>query len=259
MSHPVLACAGNAFAVVAGSALPADPRSFARAACAAGVEHRALDGVIAMLAPQDGGDCRMAVYNADGSRPEACGDGLLCVAVHVAGERDGPVTVETDSGTRVVMVEPDSGDGRPARGTLGLARVVEADVELDVGERTVVATLVDVGNPHCVLFVDELTDELVYGLGPALERHEHFPCGANVEFAHLEGGAIRARVWERGVGETPACGTGACALATAAAESGRVELPVRVDYPGGVLTVGRTPDGEVWLKGVVRQIESIET
>jgi len=119
---------------------------------------------------------------------------------------------------------------------------------------------VDVGNPHCVLFVDELSDALVTGLGPLLERHERFPQRTNVEFVQPADGALRARVWERGVGETQACGTGACALATAAVESGRSVFPVRVDYPGGPLLVGRAagPGTDVWMEGAVRHQGELE-
>jgi diaminopimelate epimerase len=225
--------------------------------CAAGFEGRQLDGVLAMETCA-GADVRMVVYNADGSRPEACGDGLLCVAAHAAGERDGPVGVVTDSGARRVEVRSPTAEGRPARGSLGPARVVETDVELELGSTSVRATLVDVGNPHCVLFVDELSDALVAELGPALERHERFANGTNVELVETADDALRARVWERGVGETRACGTGACALAAAAVESGRATWPVRVDYPGGRLVVDRADDGEVWMEGTVRRLGEME-
>lgn len=256
MKLPVFSCAGNVFALIDEGELPADPAAFATELCARGFEGRGLDGVLAV------GEARMAVYNADGSRPEACGDGLLCVAAHLAGDSAGEAgreaSIETDSGLRRTNARGAGADAWTVRGELGEARVVEADVELDVHGQKVVATLVDVGNPHCVLFVDELTDALVGELGASIERHPYFPKRTNVEFVEPRADALRARVWERGVGETQACGTGACALATAAAEARRVELPVPVDYPGGRLLVGRAKDGQVWMEGTVSYRGEVE-
>jgi diaminopimelate epimerase len=166
------------------------------------------------------------------------------------------VRVETDSGTQVVHVTPGSAGGGIARGSLGTPRV-EDEAPLQVAGRRYSARRVDVGNPHCVLFVEDVEHAPVEEVGRALQDHPEFPAGTNVEFARAEGASLRARVFERGVGETPACGTGAVALAFAAAEAGLVDLPVAVDYPGGRLQIGRDAEGEAWIEGTVRRLGSV--
>jgi diaminopimelate epimerase len=254
MNALVLACCGNTFAVLTRPQLPEPPGPFARAQCERGFQGRPLDGVLVLEYPERGGDLRMVVYNADGSRPEACGDGLLCVAVHArtALGLERKVRVETDSGTQVVDVTRDDAEGGDGRGSLGVPRV-EAESELRAAGRSYAVRRVDVGNPHCVLFVEDVEHAPVDEVGSALQQHPEFPAGTNVEFVRVERERICARVFERGVGETPACGTGAVALAFAAAEAGLVDLPVAVDYPGGRLLVGRGAAGEAWIEGTVKR------
>jgi diaminopimelate epimerase len=118
----------------------------------------------------------------------------------------------------------------------------------------VVASAVSFGNPHLVLFVDEHPDRYhVSHIGAALERHEWFPERTNVEFAHVTDDGIDVRVWERGIGETMACGSGACAVAVAANEAGLAPATVKIRFPGGVVEVDRTSD-EVVLTGGARHV-----
>ena len=263
----VLAGAGNGFAVLTSDELAGRPASaVARELCAA----RGLDGLREVRPPDgaggSGGDLRMVIWNADGSRAEACGNGLRCVALFarerglVAGDR---VLVETDCGTRAVELlrapeRPGIQDGRrvvAARACLGRARVLAQGARLELpGEPAPLeATLVDVGNPHCVVFVARADLARLERWGPALATHARFPAGTNVELACVDElpGRILARVWERGVGETAACGTGAAAIALAAEATGRAALPTEVALPGGLLAIDRDEQGRVHLTGPV--------
>jgi diaminopimelate epimerase len=127
----------------------------------------------------------------------------------------------------------------------------------DLGDgRTVKASAVSMGNPHLVLFVDDDPDEVnLPAIGPRLEHHEWFPKKTNVEFVLLlSDGTLKARVWERGSGETMACGTGACAVAVAAGEAGLVGATAVVRFPGGPLEVERRGDGEILLTGEAEKV-----
>lgn len=205
-----------------------------------------LDGVL--LVDRDAlGRIRMVIHNADGSRPEACGNGLRCVAAHalaVGLVDDESFPVVTDAGVRTARVV----DGG-VQVSMGEAQIL-GERTLDVEGSNVTGTVVDMGNPHLVLFPEDLDDSTVARLGPALERHPSFPARINVGFARPEGERLALRVWERGVGETEACGTGAGAAARVAVERLSWTWPVRVELPGGSLLVD-TSDGELWLSGPV--------
>ena len=208
---------------------------------------RRPDGLL-VLDGDGSGSVRMTVYNRDGSRPEACGNGLRCVARAAVDGGHAPegelFTIATDGGVRRARVDRDGsvsvsmGVGRRVR-----VHSIEADGERFEGVEC------DLGNPHLVLHRPDLIDGEVVRLGPALERDPRFPRGINVEFVTGSGARFQARVWERGVGETAACGTGACAIALALATS----LPAEVSLPGGVLIVDRQ-EGELWLAGAVNTI-----
>ncbi|HVS10933.1 MAG TPA: diaminopimelate epimerase, partial [Planctomycetota bacterium] len=221
MNYTVLSAAGNTFAVVDAvhGEAPRDPERTARELCEAGASHMPglrLDGLLLVRPPAGEGDCRMEIYNADGSRPKACGNGLRCVA-RFARERglgrSDLVRVETDAGLRRVQLAREHDRIVAARATMGVPRLDGLEVELETPLGSVSATLIDMGNPHCVIFVPDVREAPVGELGPILERHPRFPQRTNVEFvtprAHTAGrrGRIAARVWERGVGETTACGT----------------------------------------------------
>jgi diaminopimelate epimerase len=253
----VMAGAGNTFAVVDGEreTLPADRAGLARRLCAPAAWSRGLpklDGVL-VVTSDPAAECRMTIYNADGSRPEACGNGLRCVA-RFAREHGGAASdalrVATDAGVRLVELVRDAGGSIVgARARMGVPHKIERDVVLSTSRGDVTAVLVDMGNPHCVLFVDDERSAPVHELGAELERHARFPQRTNVEFAARREGRWRLRVWERGVGETPACGTGACAAAIAASLEGKAVLPLELELPGGRLTVDREASGEVVLIG----------
>jgi len=205
---------------------------------------RQPDGLLVLEADEDAG-VRMTVYNRDGSRPEACGNGLRCLAlaaVDAGHVRPGETfSVATDGGVRRAHVDSELS----VRVSMGAGRVVGTHTFSLHGQQ-VQGIECEVGNPHVVLVRPSLTDAEVTGFGPEIERDERFPRGTNVEFVVGSGSRLRARVWERGVGETAACGTGACAIAIALAPP----LPVEVCLPGGTLIVDRE-DGELWLTGPV--------
>jgi diaminopimelate epimerase len=251
--------AGNLFVMLDGFAdgLPADAAAYARDACARpGPEGRRPDGVILVKPPRSGGDCVMEIYNADGSRPETCGNGLRCVAKLVFDRHHVTTTtfvIETDAGP--VRARVDGGRAAVERATIamGVPRIVARDERLRALGREHAAVLVDVGNPHCVLFVEDERAAPVATLGPALEKHARFPRGTNVEFLALRNDGAFLRVWERGVGETQACGTGACAAAWAAVDAGRARWPVVLSVPGGTLVVDSDGAGGVTLEGPVEE------
>jgi diaminopimelate epimerase len=209
----------------------------------------------------------MDYRNADGSDAEMCGNGVRCVAAMLleAGAEPGPsFAVRTRAGVKQLSVEA-RGDGRyRATVSMGAPNLTKAAIPmrgpawetfvqqpLDLGGGvTVTATAVSMGNPHLVLFTEEDPDRYhVPHIGPALERDERFPEGVNVEFAAVRDGVILARVWERGSGETMACGSGACAIAVAANEAGLVGPTATIRFPGGDVEVTRNGAGDVSLTG----------
>jgi diaminopimelate epimerase len=227
--------------------------------------HRGVgaDGVLAIM-PGTEQRPRMKVLNADGSIAEMCGNGLRCVAKHL-GDLDpaiASIDIETDAGLRrctlqrsalgpVSEVAAEMGApilDRPRLGMLGEGRCVRQPIE--VGGVRLMGTAVSMGNPHLVLFDAPL--ERAAELGPLLERHPSFPQRTNVEFVSTQPDGLHAVVWERGVGLTQACGTGACAVAVAGVLEARVVAghEVRVWLPGGALGVWVAPDfSAVRLRG----------
>jgi diaminopimelate epimerase len=196
------------------------------------------DGVL-VLADLGLRRARMHVLNADGSRPEMCGNGLRCVAAWLAERQDltdGEVVVETDAGERRCELGREASGRWQVIAEMGRARVGDSFTYPPQGlARRFVH--VDVGNPHAVSF-DPFDDDDVDLLGAAVERHVQG--GVNVEFCRVAAdAAIDVVVWERGVGRTQACGTGACAVVAAAASLGEApyDQPVAVRLPGGVLRV----------------------
>jgi diaminopimelate epimerase len=270
MQYVWMAGAGNLFAVVDGFRvpLPEDPPRAAREICESRVRGgKVPDGLILVRPSSKGADCAMEIYNADGSRAETCGNGLRCVAKLVADRghvASGRFVIETDAGMRATEVERIAGSVARARVHMGAPRSITLDerIELSTAEAQDArvprapqvhrATLVDMGNPHCVLFVDRVETAPVSIVGPALERHPRFPNGTNVEFVTSLADGIRVRVWERGVGETRACGSGACAAALATVARGLGTWPMNVEMPGGVLEVDRDDQGLI-LTGPVEE------
>jgi diaminopimelate epimerase len=257
--YTLMSGAGNLFAMVDVFAdpRPRDPAQVARAICRA-IQPRP-DGLILVGPSERGADCAMEIYNADGSRPETCGNGLRCAAKlavergHVRGKS---LRIETDAGVRSARIELRGDRVVSASIDMGCPRILATDEPISTAKSAAVATLVDMGNPHCVLFVEEERTAPVQELGPELERHPRFPAGTNVGFLSRRSDGWHLRVWERGVGETRACGSGACAAAAAAVQRGLASWPVRLRLPGGLLEVDLRADGSVVLTGPVEEIGS---
>lgn len=215
-------------------------------------------------------DARMIFYNPDGTQAEMCGNGIRAFAKYLhdaAVVTDERMRVRTGAGIKTVDVTVTGGAVTAARVDMGVPSFASADipasiptveavnVPLDVDGEVVTVTCLSMGNPHCVVFVEDVATAPVDQLGPRLEHHEAFPERANVEFAHPDSSAhLSLRVWERGVGETLACGTGACAAAVAAARTGRTERKVEVGVPGGTLSVSWEGDDRVLMSGPVREV-----
>jgi len=257
--------AGNLFAVFDGREMPVDERTcdLARALCAApgGTSTTGalkLDGLIVVQPGHDRERCTMRIWNADGSVPETCGNGLRCAAK--LAREEGLVAhdrfvIDDGAGAHDCVVERVDGLVVGASISMGRPRVLALHSLLALDHALVSATLVDVGNPHCVLQVSSVANAPVATLGPRLERHPAFSRGANIEFLALRGPhEADLRVWERGCGETQACGSGTVAAAVAAMALGRAQLPMALRLPGGTLHVARRPDGEVLLTGPVLEL-----
>ncbi|HJL16378.1 MAG TPA: diaminopimelate epimerase [Sandaracinaceae bacterium LLY-WYZ-13_1] len=231
--------------------------------------HRGVGGDGVLLTGLRGGRPFMKVLNADGSVPQMCGNGVRCVALHLfATERVGrePFELDTDAGPHRVRVHEGGREGS-VEVWMVAPSLTPADLPLDadhpwVGEPIEVAghriavTAVSMGNPHAVVFDAGEAREV---LGPALEVDPRFPERVNAGFASGAGEGLALRVWERGVGWTQACGTGACAAAVAAVETGRAtrgtDLPVTL--PGGTLTIRVGAPGErVRMTGPARRVFS---
>jgi diaminopimelate epimerase len=194
------------------------------------------DGVLVVTR---GDPIRMEYWNADGSSAEMCGNGLRCVARYAYDKGWAPdrnFGIQTPVGMRGVRVMGDRVEAEMGRPNLvGRRSIGGIDFEL-----------VDMGNPHAVTFVDDPADSDVAGIGPAVQ--DDFPNGSNVEFASLDGSGVSMRVWERGVGETLACGTGIAAAAAVAMERFGLDNPVEVSVPGGQAQVDLR-DGVAWIIG----------
>jgi diaminopimelate epimerase len=256
-----LEATGNRFALL--DALehepPADLPALARRVCRA--ETAPLDGLLVVGRSDRGADVRMIVFNADGGRPESCGNGLRCVA-KLARERghvrSDEMRIETDAGLRRVTVSREGGRVRWAEAALGVPHVMSLDERLLVDGRELSCSTVDLGNPHCVLFVEELAELEALALerlGPQVERHPRFPSGTNVELVVARERGVAMRVWERGVGETASCGTGAAAATAVALATGRGRSPLAVETRGGTLTVRQERAGtEIFVGGAVGEL-----
>ena len=245
-------------------AVPADPVGLA-----VKISHRHFgagsDGLI-LIRPSDVADARMQMFNADGSESEMCGNGIRCVAKYIYdhGIATRP-TLRIETGAGVLQLEVETRGGKVERVKVDMGPpILEAariptrlpgspvvNVPLTVGQRTVPATCVSMGNPHCVVFVESATDELVLGLGPQIERDANFPARVNVEFVEvISPREVRQRTWERGSGETWACGTGASAVCVAGVLSGRTERRIINHLLGGDLELHWDEhDNHVYMTG----------
>jgi len=265
--------AGNDFVVVDARELHLPWRDVARRMCD---RHFGVgsDGII-LIMDSTSADLRMRMFNPDGSEAEACGNGLRCFVKyavdHMVTDKVA-FTVETLGGVRNVTAFLDDA-GRVAEAELSMGAPIfepariPADLAdtngpiaaypVDTAERTIPVTMVSMGNPHAVTFLDsDVADYPLHTVGPTMEHHPVFPSRVNFEIAHVDGRQdITARVWERGAGETLACGSGACAIAVAARLADLCDETVRIHLPGGVLTITWPgADFEVLLRGPVEQV-----
>jgi diaminopimelate epimerase len=211
------------------------------------------DGLI-LIKPSEAADFEMAMYNADGSRGEMCGNGIRCVAKYVYdfGLTDKTsISVETLAGIKYLDLTVEDGKVSRVRVNMG-APILEAEQipcdfsmspvisqPLEAGGQTWPVTCVSMGNPHCVVFTDTDVRTLdLEKIGPEFEHHSRFPRRINTEFVNvIDDTHLRMRVWERGSGETLACGTGTCATVVAAVLNGLTKDEVSVELLGGELFI----------------------
>jgi len=237
------------------------------------------DGLI-LICPSRLADARMRMFNADGSEAEMCGNGVRCVAKYVYDHgicKKQTPKIETRAGVLTLNLEVAEGRVRRVLVDMGepillpgkipttlpanplLVGSPVADVDLNVGAEKLKVACVSMGNPHCVTFVDDLTDYWVLEVGPRIEIDPHFPHRVNAEFVEvLSPAEVRMRVWERGSGETMACGTGACAVCVAGALLGRTERKIIAHLPGGDLDLHWADDNHVYLTGPAVEVFSGE-
>lgn len=212
-----------------------------------------------ILRPSDKADVRMEIYNADGGEVEACGNATRCV-VKLLG--DG-ISIETEGGMLSGQVTDegaivDMGHPRFDWDSIPLAYAMDT-LHMPVGwEDLHNPAAVNVGNPHVIFFVEDSDAVKLDRLGPMIEVDPLFPERINVNVAHIENGDLHLRVWERGVGLTRACGTGACATAVAAMKRGLVQSPVKVHLPGGMLILSWQEGGSILMQGPTSYVFSGE-
>jgi diaminopimelate epimerase len=237
------------------------------------------DGLILIL-PSKVADARMWMFNADGSESEMCGNGIRCVAKYLYDYgicRKETIEIETGAGLRSLELEIHGGRTRRVRVDMGVP-VLEPDnipttlpgdpsregspvvrAKLEVAGKSLEVTCVSMGNPHAVTYVDQLSDDWVLGVGPKLEVDPHFPNRVNAEFVEVVSLAeVRVRVWERGSGETLACGTGATAVCVAGVLTGRTGRKILAHLPGGDLELEWAEDGHAYMTGPAVEVFSGE-
>jgi diaminopimelate epimerase len=250
------------------------PHDVAKLAIAIADRHFGVggDGLI-LIGKSERADARMRMFNADGSESEMCGNGLRCVAKYVYdhGIATKPqLTIETGRGILKAEIEARNGKAQRVKINMGepilesekipttLVGNPPKDTELVVGDVKLAVTCVSMGNPHCVTFVDAITDQHVHGLGPKIEKHPAFPRRVNAEFVKVNSRTdADMRVWERGSGETLACGTGACAVAVAGMLTGRFDRKVMIHLLGGDLEIEWSEaDNNVYMTGPAVEVFS---
>lgn len=221
------------------------------------------DGMI-YISPSTVADFKMRIFNADGSEAKMCGNGIRCVGKYVydKGYTDKKqLSIETASGIKYLTLQVVNGKVKTVIVDMGKAKA-EKPMTLSVGGEKVSLIPVSVGNPHAVIFVDDIETAPLTTLGASLERHEVFPEGVNVEFVQMLGSdKLRIRVWERGSGVTMACGTGACACVMAAVSCGlcRYDDTVTARLDGGTLKIQISSDNTVLMTGPAEIVYEGET
>ena len=237
------------------------------------------DGLI-LIANSDVADLKMVMFNADGSQGEMCGNGIRCFAKYaiereIATPSTDGLSVETLAGIRTVRPTYDGERITGAQVAMGAPILEPADVPVSLEQEMPPPVLgysfemdgydlplnfVSMGNPHAVTFMEQpVADFPLHTVGPRVEHHRIFPRRVNFEIVNIDGpGKLTARVWERGSGETLACGTGACAIAVAARLSGHCGDEVDITLPGGTLRIHWDGSGEVMMEGPATEVFSGE-
>ena len=221
------------------------------------------DGMI-YISPSKVADFKMRIFNADGSEAKMCGNGIRCVGKYVydKGYTDKThLKIETLSGIKYLDLQLSCGKVKSVTVNMGTA-TAEKDKTLEVCGKEVTMIPVSVGNPHAVIFVNDIENAPIREVGPALEHHKEFPEGVNVEFVQIiSPNELRMRVWERGSGITMACGTGACATVMAAITKGvcERETPISVYLDGGTLKIQVDYDNNVTMTGPATTVYEGET
>lgn len=224
------------------------------------------DGLI-LISPSDKADFKMNIYNADGSEGMMCGNGIRCVSKYVYDngmtDKD-EISVETRSGIKLIKMNVENGKVVSARVNMG-EPILEAEKiptkfdgenvirqKLTIDEKEYEVTCVSMGNPHCIVYVDDVKDIDLEKIGPKFENNEMFPERINTEFVHVVSDTeLDMRVWERGSGETLACGTGSCAVTVASVLCGycKRNTEIKINLLGGTLTDIWTDSGDVYMTG----------
>ena len=223
------------------------------------------DGLI-LIMPSKVADVRMRMFNADGSESEMCGNGIRCVAKYaydhgIVSKQE--ITAETGAGILTLQLFTNSDKVEKVRVNMGIPRLSRAEIPMNgEGSRQVVneplnilhstfnITCVSMGNPHCVIFVDDVAGFPVEKYGPLIENHELFPRRTNVEFVQvISMSEVRQRTWERGAGETLACGTGASAVAVAGVLNRLTGRQILNHLSGGDLELEWQENGPVFMTG----------
>lgn len=225
------------------------------------------DGLILIDKPENSNsDFKMRIFNSDGSEAEMCGNGIRCVAKLIhdneLSNKD-KISIETLAGIKKVKILEDE-DGKCNEVIVDMGEPIfqdnnipydlyepfNKDLILDVGEEKMRFTVVSMGNPHAVTFVQDLENIPIEKIGPMIENNPIFPNRTNVEFAQvIDKNNIKVRVWERGVGETFACGTGACAAVVAGGINGYTDENVSVNLRGGELKIEWGKDNHIYMQG----------
>lgn len=222
------------------------------------------DGLVVVL-PSKTADARMRIFNPDGSEPEMCGNGVRCFARYLYDQKivvKNPMEVETLAGVLTLGLNIQEGQVQGVKVDMG-EPILQAELIPVIGQgepvvgqtlealgETFQYTAVSMGNPHCVIFVEDYGTLDFERLGPAIEKHPLFPRKTNVEFIRIDSQCeMTMKVWERGAGPTLACGTGACGSVVAAVLNNKTERAVTVHLPGGDLFIEWGSDNHVYMTG----------
>ncbi|MFO0793423.1 MAG: diaminopimelate epimerase [Candidatus Brocadiaceae bacterium] len=228
------------------------------------------DGLILIL-PSKVADCRMRIFNADGSEAQMCGNGIRCVAKYVYDHKitqKNPLTVETLAGIKTIQLFTQNGKVTSAQVNMGKPGLMRAEIPM-IGKETQVVdellilesgvsyriTCVSMGNPHCVIFIDNFDTIDLVKHGTEIERNRLFPERTNVHFVKIHTPEeVTVKTWERGSGITQACGTGASAVCVAGVLNKRTDRKIRAHLPGGDLELEWAEDGNVYMTGPATEV-----